>query len=133
MPLPDSQTAIHHLSALLPLLSLAKRIPLPFWSELAETILKSTLEAKKLAYPTPEETQKLLSSLHEQWAGRAFKVGIAPALKPATRFCFRGCHTPLTESSQLPEQADWLPDPNHPLAWRIIHFLHAWMKSAGMP
>lgn len=133
MDLPDSKTALHHLNKLLPLLSLANRIPLPFWPDLAETILKSTFEAKTPTHPTPEDAKKHLSALHEKWAGRTFNSRIAPALKSATRFCFRGCHTPLTESSQLPEKADWLPDPDHPLAWRIIHFLHAWMKSAGMP
>lgn len=116
-PSPEAAKAL--LQRLLPLYRLARRVPLPFWPGASKKI-----DAQ--AGASPEAREKQLESAREEWISVSFNSKMPPeAQAPVTRIAFRGLEDPMAWSP--PVEADFLPDPGAPLAWRVARFINDWV------
>jgi exonuclease V gamma subunit len=126
--IPDSVSAKALLQQLLPLYDLAQSRPLPFWPGSAQMLLALKSEAPD----THPAVADLLEHYREKWeADGSFGVS-GEIQKPHTRFAFRGCPNPFVLMAPESEAA-FLPDPAHPLSWRLVQFIRNWCLTAGLP
>jgi hypothetical protein len=118
---PSAEGAKALLQRLLPPYRLARRVPLPFWPGASRKI-----DAQ--AGASPEAREKHLEAAREEWTSGAFNSKMPPeAQAPVTRIAFRGLEDPMAWSPAV--EADFLPDPGAPLAWRIARFINDWMAA----
>jgi exonuclease V gamma subunit len=127
---PDHERAKELLADCCRLYRLAECLPLPFWPQAYEEMLRLKDRVKK----DPTMNASLDRLLLEAWSvwteNRApGNAGAPENLLPATRACFRGLDNPFTWTPKLVD--DWLPQPGSSLAWRLFCFVSQWEKAAG--
>lgn len=118
------EEASRHLTPLLTLYTLARRLPLPFWPASSQ-VLCEPHDAPRDSSQAPAEA---LEAAYQKWASGDFNASRPPdSQSPATRMAFRGMDDPFTWTPDVP--ADFLPAPSEPLAWRIALFFENWIAS----
>ncbi len=131
LTLPSQEQAIALLQALLPLLQLAKRIPLPFWPGSADKVFEVAFKSPP---PGPQQVTDALEAGFNHWSGNTTGPGDAFAPEselPASRYAFRGCDDPFLWEPEV-GPLTWLPEAGQPIAWRIHSFIHSWMLESGL-
>jgi exodeoxyribonuclease V gamma subunit len=112
------------LTRLVDLYALARRLPLPFWPDAYEEMVKGKDDI--------EAPEALLNKAREKWDPEYRRDDAPPPSceAPATRFAFRGLDDPFFWKPDVPD-ISWLPASGQPLAWRLGLFIREW--ESGFP
>ena len=124
MTVPTADEAQGYFDRFLKLFRLAVRLPLPWWPDSHDVLVKAMRRIEEGAIKD-DTIEAALSKAYSTWSGedQAEHRTPPPATLACTRMCFRGIDDPFqwTPAIDLP----WLPEPERPLAWRMSRFLGA--------